>query len=242
LYGTTSNGGGGPCYEGCGTVYAIGASGVEHVLHTFTGEADGQTPGAALLNVNGTLFGTTQGGGANGEGCVYSISSSGTEEVLYSFSGADGASPLAPLIDVKGTLYGTTELGGEYNDGTVFSIGRSGKEKVLYSFAGHSDGKNPLAALLEVHGTLYGLTNGGGSSNSGCDDSYGEGCGTIYSVTTKGEEKVLYAFKGGSDGWAPQDALVDVNGTLYGTTSLGGEGGGPSCYDAGCGTIFQITP
>jgi uncharacterized repeat protein (TIGR03803 family) len=33
--------------------------------------------------------------------------------------------------------------------------------------------------------------------------------------------------------------LIDVNGTLYGTTYYGGASG---CNDVGCGTVFQISP
>src|SRR6516165_3467489 len=39
LYGTTQNGGGsGACYPGCGTVFKLGPTGAETVLHSFSGE------------------------------------------------------------------------------------------------------------------------------------------------------------------------------------------------------------
>jgi uncharacterized repeat protein (TIGR03803 family) len=239
LYGTTSFGGGSGCNgEGCGTVFTISASGAEGVLYRFA-EPGCANPGAALLDVNGTLYGTTANGDKHGGGCVFSVSTSGAEKVLYAFKGgADGRNPIAPLIDVNGTLYGTTLNGGTSYDGTVFSVSTAGKEKVLYSFAGGSDGYGPDAALLNVHGTLYGVTGYGG--NSPCDlyRKY-SGCGTVYSVSTKGAEKVLYAFKGGADGTFPQAGLVDVNGALYGTTTYGGRSG---CDHLGCGTVFEITP
>jgi uncharacterized repeat protein (TIGR03803 family) len=66
-----------------------------------------------LIDVNGTLYGTTWTGGYYGGGTVYSISTSGAEKVLYSFrGGGDGASPESALIYVNGTLYGTTVNGG----------------------------------------------------------------------------------------------------------------------------------
>ena len=58
-------------------------------------------------------------------------------------------------------------------------------------------------------------------------------CGTVFSVTTTGEEKALYRFAGGADGYQPDAALIDVNGTLYGTTYYGGKG---------WGTIFALSP
>jgi uncharacterized repeat protein (TIGR03803 family) len=85
--------------------------------------------------VHGTLYGTTQRGGANNAGTVFEVRRSGRERLLHSFkSGLDGARPVAGLIDVNGTLYGTTQQGGANNAGTVFEVRRSGGERVLYSF------------------------------------------------------------------------------------------------------------
>ncbi len=84
---------------------------------------------ADLINVNGTLYGTTGGGGKHGgNGTVFSVDlNTGTESVVHSFAnGADGAFPQAGLIDVKGKFYGTTSLGGngcsDYGCGTVYMI------------------------------------------------------------------------------------------------------------------------
>ena len=245
LYGTTANGGGSGCdglnagfgkVKGCGTVFTISTSGAESVLYRFA-QPGCANPEAALLDVNGTLYGTTANGGKDGGGCVFSVSTSGAEKVLHSFGQSDGRQPIAQLIDVNGTLYGTTLDGGTHTDGTVFSISPAGKEKVLYSFAGFSDGVGPDAALLNVQGILYGVTSYGGTST--CRHFGYYGCGTIYSVSTKGAEKVLYAFKGGADGAFPQAGLVDVNGALYGTTTYGGDS---LCDHLGCGTAFEITP
>src|SRR5580698_8339420 len=61
------------------------------VLYRFKGgSGDGENPYAGLLNVNGTLYGTTVSGGANGDGTVFKITTSGTETVLYSFKGGSG--------------------------------------------------------------------------------------------------------------------------------------------------------
>jgi uncharacterized repeat protein (TIGR03803 family) len=51
-------------------------------------------------------------------------------------------------------------------------------------------------------------------------------------------EKVLYRFKGGSDGYAPFAGLIaDKVGNLYGTTADGGAG-----CQGGCGTVFELSP
>lgn len=100
-------------------------------MYRFTGGSDGATPASGLIDVNGTLYGTTLNGGASCTcGTVYSVSTSGAETVLYRFTGGtDGWIPIAGLTDVHGTLYGTTELGGDkvgccskYGGGTVFTF------------------------------------------------------------------------------------------------------------------------
>jgi uncharacterized repeat protein (TIGR03803 family) len=151
-------------------------SGKETVLHTVDGSSgDGYAPYAGLINVNGTLYGTTVQGGAYctlGCGTVFSITTSGTETVLHSFGPGDGEYPYAGLIDVNGTLYGTTLEGGA-GAGTIFSITPSGTEKVLYGFAGEPNGFEPYAGLINVKGTLYGTTAAGGV----------DGDGTVFSLS-----------------------------------------------------------
>lgn len=233
LYGTTNVGGGSYyCRHGCGTVYSISTTGAEKVLHRFTGP-DGTNP-RGLIDVNGMLYGTAGGGGASGNGTVYKISTTGNLRVLYSFGGgSDGSGPLG-LIDVKGTLYGTTVNGGPCNCGTVFSISRTGSEHVLHSFTG-PDGMNPLGTLINVRNTLYGTTQYGGAK---CEGEGYVGCGTVYKISTTGNLHVLYNFGGGTDGYAPQASLIDVKGTLYGTTAAGGNSG---CNHVGCGTVYGIS-
>jgi uncharacterized repeat protein (TIGR03803 family) len=225
LYGATFEGGA----NGDGTVFRITTSGAETVLYSFKGgSGDGEDPVASLLNVKGTLYGTTFLGGANGDGTVFKITTSGTETVLHNFptGSRDGYFPYAGLLDIKGTLYSTTYTGGENYFGTVFSITTSGAETVLYSFKGApGDGLFPYAGLLNAKGTLYGATYEGGANYDG----------TVFSITTSGAETVLYSFKGGSgDGEDPEAGLINVKGTLYGTTY---EGGGA----AGGGTVFAVT-
>ncbi|HTA55635.1 MAG TPA: choice-of-anchor tandem repeat GloVer-containing protein [Candidatus Acidoferrales bacterium] len=235
LYGTTYEGG---AYNriGEGTVFSITPSGTETVLHSFGGSQDGAYPVAGLINVKGTLYGTTGKGGANGDGTVFSITPSGTETVLYSFKGGpgDGEQPRAGLINVKGTLYGTTYLGGNCSSsggcGTVFSMTPSGTETMLYSFKGVSgDGKYPFAGLIDVKGKFYGTTFEGGANCSGSG-----GCGTVFSITRSGEETMLHSFAGDPDGNNPEAGLINVKGTLYSTTYAGGTNNR--------GTVFSITP
>jgi uncharacterized repeat protein (TIGR03803 family) len=209
-------------------------------LFRFHPPKDGAHPAARLLDVNGTLYGTTARGGLSHHGTVYRISSGGVQKVLYRFrGGSDGSAPQSGLIDVNGTLYGTTLYGGRsgcsYSRGcgTVYSISTSGTEKVLYAFEGGSDGANPYAGLIDVKGMLYGTTSGGGGYSE-CITRYSDGCGTVFTITTSGHETVLHRFLGGSDGAFPNADLIDVNGVLYGSTANGGR--------VGAGTVYSITP
>ena len=156
-----------------------------------------------------------------------------TESVLYSFTGQpDGSYPFATIVRGKGgNFHGTTTSGGALNLGSVFAVSKRGAEKILYSFQGGTDGYYPNGSLvLDKAGNLYGTTSYGGGS-SACPN----GCGTIFQVTSSGDENVLYRFTGGSDGYKPQSSLIlDNKGNLYGTTYAGG--------DFFWGTVFRLSP
>ncbi|HEY2444388.1 MAG TPA: PQQ-binding-like beta-propeller repeat protein [Rhizomicrobium sp.] len=241
LYGTTYDGG---TSDG-GSVFAIDRkTGAEKVLYSFCSQkscTDGEYPAAGLIDVTGTLYGTTFFGGINSSGTVFALDpNTGTEKLLYTFCSrqlcTDGGNPVASPIDVNGMLYGTTTSGGLYpsDGGTVFALDpNSGAENVLYTFCSQqncTDGATPAGSLVEASGTLYGTTEVGGST--GCN---GQGCGTVFAVDpSTGTETVLYSFTGGLDGGLPTAGLIDVNGTLYGTTSSGGT--------SGKGTAFALDP
>jgi uncharacterized repeat protein (TIGR03803 family) len=94
------------------------------------------------------------------------------------------------------------------------------------------DGCDPLGSgVTELNGLLYGTTSAGGQHNF-CH------CGTIYSVSTSGTERVLHSFSGGG---LPAASLVLYNGVLYGTTRYGG--GASKCsldLKQGCGVAFSF--
>jgi len=225
----------------------------ETVLHSFAGAPDGAAPRANLIDVKGTLFGTTGAGGAGTRGyggTVFALDpGTGAESVAYSFCTKknsrklfrceDAQEPWAGLINVEGRLYGTTIYGGVNDAGAVFRFNpRTGAEKLLYSFCSQGnceDGESPEAGLIDVNGTLYGTTvQGGGNKCSHADT----GCGTVFALDPDtGAEKVLYSFcsqEGCTDGAIPNAGLIDLGGTLYGTTPDGG------AYDGG--TVFALDP
>jgi uncharacterized repeat protein (TIGR03803 family) len=238
-------------------VFAIDPNtGVETVLHDFGGGTDGDMPESSLLNVNGVLYGTTFDGGTGcgngGCGTVFSLDlSTGAEAVLHSFGGGtDGSEPVAGLIDVQGKLYGTARAGGTYGAGAIFSIDlKSGTEKVLYSFCpqfGCPDGGDPETTLIDVNGILYGTTDAGANNANCTNDNNPAGCGTVFTFDPKtGAETVVYSFCADqycTDGQYPEGNLIDIKGTLYGTTYAGGQPAGCNNATPGCGTVFSLDP
>jgi uncharacterized repeat protein (TIGR03803 family) len=246
LYGTTS--GGAVCLE-CGTVFKVGPTGKQTVIHRFKGPPDAShvLTGNLVLDASGNLYGASYYGGLTsgcadttwGCGTVFELSPNGkggwSETVLYKFKGGtDGAYPYSGLVrDASGNFYGTTAGGGNSSCdglgcGTLFKLDSTGRETVLYRFTGGSDGEIPGEQLaLDAHGNLYGTAERAG--NSACMD----GCGTAFELDTAGKLTVLHAFDG-KDGAYPGTLLLDSAGNLYGATFQGGT------YN--WGTVFEITP
>jgi uncharacterized repeat protein (TIGR03803 family) len=74
LYGTTYYGGDNCLSAGCGIVFSLDpTTDTETVLWSFGSGTDGKSPGGGLISVNGTLYGTTEFGGAHGRGTVFSL-------------------------------------------------------------------------------------------------------------------------------------------------------------------------
>jgi uncharacterized repeat protein (TIGR03803 family) len=234
IYGTTELGGGkggsGCAGLGCGTVFKLSATGVETVLHRFTGGTDGAVPlGSVTLDATGNLYGSAYAGGKYGFGTVFKLDSNGKFSVLYSFKGgADGGLPdTTPILDATGTLYGTTFWGGASRlYGTVYKLAGE-TESVLYSFKGYGDAACPCEdrLILDSKGNLYGATWTGGAF----------GVGTIFKVNKSGKETVLHSFMGVNDGGNPLAGIIrDKAGNFYGTTT--------AYATYGFGTGFKMDP
>ena len=240
VYGTTPTGG----KYGMGTLYLIQPNGGNwkfHVIHAFTGGADGGggSAGKLLIDPSGNIFGVCTVGGINGLGTVYEVSRVNgriTFTTLYTFKDTpDGALPYSGLtFDKLGNLYGTTYYAGANDLGTVYSLTRNNgtwTETVLYSFQGGADGSSPISSLVaDRHGNFYGTTSADGGS---C------GCGTIFrmspSVAGTWTESVIYRFPGAPGlGNAYNGIITDGAGNFYGTTVSGGT--------ADDGAIYEFTP
>jgi uncharacterized repeat protein (TIGR03803 family) len=201
VYGTTYSGGNQSCqYKdeiGCGTAFELkqptkkGGAWAERHLHVFTAGSDGANPnGGLILDANGALYGTGEGGANRGQGIVFRLKGKGggrwEDTTLYDFpgNGQDGSSPLAGLIlDAKGSLWGTASGGGTVGDGTVFRlrpVGKSWAFAVLHAFTGNPDGSWPASSLIfDAAGNLFGTTEQSGTGQA-CGNY---GCGTVFEVS-----------------------------------------------------------
>jgi uncharacterized repeat protein (TIGR03803 family) len=252
LYGTTQFGGTGSgelCTgSGCGTVFELSPSNGEwtfSIIHSFNNDGvDGYDPlYGVIFDPAGNLYGTTYYGGTFGifGGTAFELTPSGrtwTENIVHNFSGdpnRNNLSPSALIVDQSGNLYGSTIDGGDSNDGSVFELAPSQGSwsfSALYAFAMQYCGPGPIA--MDPAGDFYGTCYYGGLYDAGW----------VFKLTHTGglwTATDLHDFNGGSDGAFPVGPVVlDSNGNLYGTTSLGGLRFG--CEGEGCGTIWEITP
>lgn len=211
----------------------------DRVAYSFGGDNGSSPVSGLLLDANGNIFGTTEGGGVDEYGTVFEVAFAGgapSEKVLHSFQGgsSDGAFPNGSLVmDKAGNLFGTTLTGGSpSNYGIVFELSPSQNgwtETVLHAFGSTpDDGCRPTGDLvMDSAGNLYGATAACGAL----------GGGAIFELMPSGDswfEVVIWAFRG-NDGYEPNGGLVfdkSAN-NLYGTTVSGGF--------FGVGNVFKLT-
>jgi hypothetical protein len=114
---------------------------------------------------------------------------------------------------------------------------------IIYSFTNPSVGADITGTpYIGPGGVLY-ATSGAGGSGAACSGQ----CGTVFSLTppvppaTTWSEATVYSFQG-SDGEFPDSGVIaGADGTLLGTTLVGGSTLNFHC-PAGCGVVFQLTP
>lgn len=205
----------------CGEIFSLDSSGHERIVHVFRERKQAPFGVTSLTVLNDVLYGTTANGQDFDDGTVFSLTPSGRYRVIYHFHGLiiasnDGAWPTS-IAALNGRLYGTTIYGGANGNGTVFSVTTSGKEHVIYSFgkAFSGDGADPNGVMV-LGGKLYGTTWAGGKYYY-CVGDPPIGCGTVFSVTTAGKERVLHSFGAPGGGANPSVGLAALKGKLYGT-------------------------
>ena len=261
LVGTSFYGGNSPhCTQvyGCGAVFKLTSSGQEWTstdLFSFPGGNHDGEPLNLVAGSDGTIYGPAEG---PNEVCPYGCGSvfalrpppapggSWTARSLHAFSNrnGDGTGGGGLVLGKDGVLYGTIGGGGgPLKVGLIFSLApprtQAGSwiETILHTFGGAGDGYYPTYSLvMDRNGVLYGTTIEGGDLS--CMPNVG--CGTVFSLSPPSGRggswtyKVLHAFEY-FDGATPEGGVtLAPDGTLFGTTSIGGPGLG--------GTVFALKP
>ena len=204
------------------------------ILHAFGKGNDGAGLwGSLALDAKGNLYGAAAGGGGtgcNGGGCgiLFELAprpdGRWKEIVLHRFDGRDGAGPSDGLaLDATGDLYGMTTA---YTT-SVFELSpgpRGWTLTPLHAASGYA------TLALDKEGNLY-APFGGGQYSAGViselvkADGWAENW--IYSFCPNGGKCVDGAIPYAGVAWGP-------DGSLYGTTTSGGNGG--------YGVVFRLTP
>jgi uncharacterized repeat protein (TIGR03803 family) len=235
FYGTTEDGGSKiNGYQG--TIFKINQDGSRYQkLHDFGSVPnDGTTPWGGLIAKDGALYGTTRAGGTNSDplyegGTVYKINPDGSGyQVIHSFEYPQGTDPAsALLLGQDGLLYGTTANDSTNASGSVFQLTSDGSSFAeIYAFPSdvQAGSVNSSALAQGSDGLLYGVTCGGGNTNGGSSI----GMGLVFKLTTNGQFSVLHTFSGEDGGNDPAVSpaaaplCLGSDGTLYGTTFMGG--------------------
>lgn len=264
LYGTTSAGG----TDNFGTVFKLAppAPGHKRWRHTNItsfvnycagGALAGTYPlGGVVFGPDGALYGTTnETCDGTGWGTVFKLTLVArgrrwARTVLLDFGNSDpflGRFPsTGVIVGPDGSVYGTTpEPPFSSTDvGSVYQLfrGRRGNYNPVLLRSFQSPMRGPHGGLImDADGALYGTTFGGGNFTN-CVS----GCGTVFKLTPpaagarRWEFTTLYEFAGNEDGQFPIGRLtLGADGSLYGTTSEGGQNFGCS---PDCGTVYRLSP
>ena len=108
----------------------------------------------------------------------------------------------------------------------------------LHNFTNGPDGGEPIGGVtIDRAGNFYGTASTGGNTSGSCDYPNPPGCGTVFKLLHKNSGWIttpIYTFNG-PDGRNPlARVIIGPDGSLFGTTSLGGD------YDHG--VVFNLRP
>jgi len=200
-----------------GNIWKITPAGKGTKLYGFcqlTSCADGTFPGGPLVQgANGSLYGTTIGGGKYNDGILFALTLAGKLTTVHSFDYFT-AGNLGSYIDsgvtlgADGNFYGIAAFGGMgcvSGCGTVFKITPTGALTTLHEFGDATDGSGPWGLMQDTSGAFFGATPVGCSPFvSGCKNY-----GTIYTA---------------GDGLAPFVELVTNYGPVGKSIDILGQG------------------
>ena len=237
LYGVTQQGGA----TDYGTVYELTRTHgtyVHSILYSFNQNNNEVYPeGLLSFDGSGNLYGIAAGI-LGDDSNIYELTHSGAgweeTKTFNQYTQQTGGYPSGGVIvDGFANVYGANALGGANNGGVVFELSPSGGGwtfNVLNALPGGTqNGGGPGSFLfMDSQGDIFGTTVANGSWSHG----------SVFELKLQSGSWVytsLHDFTGGSDGSEPfSNVVLDSNGSLYGTTTAGG--------DHGYGVVWEITP
>jgi uncharacterized repeat protein (TIGR03803 family) len=171
FYGTTQSGGSNNTQygypPGAGTLFSLSTSNqmfTVTTLYSFDQEnQDGYNPiGSLVPAANGTFYGVTQNGGANGDGSIFAFNAGGAASSVVWFTKSTGENPQPSqglTLGADGSLYGATAYGGtNHGDGTVYKLSINTSQAPIIT-------TEPASQSVEVGGnvTLQVAASGSGT-------------------------------------------------------------------------------
>lgn len=228
LYGTTFIGGA----NNFGAIFKVSRQGDFKVVHSFSGKhGEGVWPMATLVATpDGTLYGTTSGGGPNADGTVFRLAPDGTLTTIRDSFGVL-SQPMGMTLGADGNLYGVASANAKKVDGCsnasggcggFFRMSTDGTQFQEVAFRDREGWLPWSAPLIGSDGNLY------GTSLTGV--TFG---GTVWRYIPGQGLQLLHEFHG-PGGASPRGRLIQASdGNLYGTAEFGGANGG---------TVFRMTP
>jgi uncharacterized repeat protein (TIGR03803 family) len=212
LYGIANAGGSNSL---CGTFFRISLSGTFKLLFNFGGPSAGCAPTSILQGIDGNFYGSTgKGIETSGGGTFFKITREGEYTTLN-----DSVYTIGNVVQAtNGSFYGVS-AGGANNYGFVFELTTTGTLTDLFDFTVATGYDQFTPQFIQAtDGNFYGTATSG--ANLTCVLAYGDGCGTIFRVSTGGAFSIVHVFDT-PDGATPSGIFEDTDGNLYGTTFQG---------------------
>jgi uncharacterized repeat protein (TIGR03803 family) len=221
FYGTTAEGG----TNNLGTVFRLKATGDYEVLHSFDG-ADGSTPTSLFQGIDGNFYGSTTFGGAANMGTIFRATGQGEVTTLHEFHRRRrGRHPERSDAGLGRMALRSRDVGWDRRRRTLFrmDLGGSFQNFVYFSLEFGDGGIHPNGPLVSC-GDVCGTTQDGGEEGSE---------GATFKAFTNGSRLFDNGLDVATEGGIPLTGLANIDGELFGTTSVGGEGGNGTIFLAG---------
>jgi len=144
-----------------------------------------------------------------------------TYSIFYTFpSNQDGNRAQGVIEDGAGNLYGAAYYGGAHSEARSLRSILRARKPCSTALRARPTEMGRSALVRDAHGNLYGATY---LAVLNCLFSRAPAAGRCSRWMPVEKETVLHAFGGRGDGVAPVGVVMDSKGSLYGTTSNGGD-------------------